>query len=480
MRLQLIRPPTPTLYPQPPLPAVTKLYSCTPRIAFLVVHRQVPRHVHVLAGAHRAPGHGQSAASMAPFADPVVRIARLPGIEIESLPSGPDEGTDLLEAAQLVIVHGDTDAANANLAAIAVGPDQLDGAGGGRRLAPSRSPLPSGGQLQDRLGWNQVQARALDETPSSASIRAPRREPVFAPQFSPGQEENDDGMRGGGLVVPSALQPWAGACRAGSPGTRHGGGMLVVLGAGLARTAGGQLGDSCMSTNALIPVFVRSRRTHRREMIIYQRIRRYPAGDAKVAEIGDQIHRGAMVFMRREYTMLGWFCLVLIVVLWYFLGYKTALSFIAGAAASAAAGLIGMRTATRANVRTTVAAHTRGRDEALSVAFFGGSIMGLAVASLGLLGLGTLYLFFGGDPETAHSDPRLRDGSLQRRPVLAGRWRHLHQECRRRGGPGGQGRSRYPRGRPVATPGSSPTTWATTWATWRAWARTSSSPTAVR
>ena len=124
--------------------------------------------------------------------------------------------------------------------------------------------------------------------------------------------------------------------------------------------------------------------------IIYQRIRRYPTGDAKVAEIGDQIHLGAMVFMRREYTMLAWFCLVLIVVLWFFLGYKTALSFIAGAVASAAAGLIGMRTATRANVRTTVAAHTRGRDEALAVAFFGGSIMGLAVASLGLLGLGTL------------------------------------------------------------------------------------------
>ena len=137
--------------------------------------------------------------------------------------------------------------------------------------------------------------------------------------------------------------------------------------------------------------------------VIYQRIRRYPTGDAKVAEIGDQIHLGAMVFMRREYTMLAWFCLVLIVLLWYFLGYKTALSFVAGALASAAAGLIGMRTATRANVRTTVAAHTRGRDEALAVAFFGGSIMGLAVASLGLIGLGTLYLFFGGDPDTAHS-----------------------------------------------------------------------------
>jgi K(+)-stimulated pyrophosphate-energized sodium pump len=62
-----------------------------------------------------------------------------------------------------------------------------------------------------------------------------------------------------------------------------------------------------------------------------------------------------------------------------------------------------MNTATRANMRTTTAAHTKGPAEALTVAFFGGSIMGLAVASLGLLGLGTLYLFFGGDPETAHT-----------------------------------------------------------------------------
>ena len=62
-----------------------------------------------------------------------------------------------------------------------------------------------------------------------------------------------------------------------------------------------------------------------------------------------------------------------------------------------------MSTATRANVRTTTAAHSCGAAEALTVAFFGGSIMGLAVASLGLLGLGTLYLFFGGDPETAHA-----------------------------------------------------------------------------
>ena len=136
---------------------------------------------------------------------------------------------------------------------------------------------------------------------------------------------------------------------------------------------------------------------------IYQKVKEYPTGDAKVTQISDAIHRGAMVFMRREYTFLGYFVGVLFFVLWYLLGFGTAISFIVGALASAGAGYIGMSTATRANVRTTTAAHSRGAAEALTVAFFGGSIMGLAVASLGLLGLGTLYLFFGGNPEAAHA-----------------------------------------------------------------------------
>ncbi len=135
---------------------------------------------------------------------------------------------------------------------------------------------------------------------------------------------------------------------------------------------------------------------------IYKIVKKYPEGDDKVIKIGDAIHEGAMVFMRREYKMLGIFSAVLVVLLAIFLGIGTAFAFIVGAVTSAGAGYIGMSTATRANVRTTTAAHTEGAAAALSVAFFGGSIMGLAVASLGLLGLGTLYLIFGGDPETAH------------------------------------------------------------------------------
>jgi K(+)-stimulated pyrophosphate-energized sodium pump len=137
--------------------------------------------------------------------------------------------------------------------------------------------------------------------------------------------------------------------------------------------------------------------------VIYGMVMKYPGGEDKVAKIGEQIHIGAMVFMKREYQMLSIFAGVLIVVLWVLLGWKTAFAFIVGALASGTAGYIGMFTATKANVRTTTAAHTKGAAEALTVAFFGGSIMGLAVASLGLFGLGILYLVFGGDPATAHA-----------------------------------------------------------------------------
>ncbi len=156
-----------------------------------------------------------------------------------------------------------------------------------------------------------------------------------------------------------------------------------------------------MSLNALWPTFFGILGLVAAYMI-FEKIKEYPVGDAKVAQISDAIHQGAMVFMRREYTMLLGFAAALFVLLWATLGFGTAFAFLIGALASAAAGYIGMNTATRANVRTTTAAHSRGPAEALTVAFYGGSIMGLAVASLGLLGLGLLYLIFGGDPETAH------------------------------------------------------------------------------
>lgn len=137
--------------------------------------------------------------------------------------------------------------------------------------------------------------------------------------------------------------------------------------------------------------------------IIYFLVKRYPVSNPEIAKIADMIHSGAMVFMHREYKMLLMFALVVGVALYFSLGRDTTIAFVAGAVCSALAGYIGMFTATKANVRTTQAAHDKGAAEALSVAFLGGSVMGLCVASMGLLGLGGLYWFFGGDPETAHA-----------------------------------------------------------------------------
>ena len=136
---------------------------------------------------------------------------------------------------------------------------------------------------------------------------------------------------------------------------------------------------------------------------VYAQVKKYPEGEGKVVEIGNQIHLGAMVFMKREYQMLAMFAAVLMVLLYIFLGAGTAFCFLLGALASGSAGYIGMNTATRANVRTTTAAHNEGAAAALTVAFFGGSIMGLAVASLGLLGLGISYYLFSGDIESLHA-----------------------------------------------------------------------------
>ncbi|NOR72735.1 MAG: sodium-translocating pyrophosphatase [Mariprofundaceae bacterium] len=135
---------------------------------------------------------------------------------------------------------------------------------------------------------------------------------------------------------------------------------------------------------------------------LYRTVKKYPAGEEKVVEIGEAIHLGAMVFMRREYTILAVFVAVVAVILAFSLGLPTTIAFLAGAVCSALAGYLGMFAATKANVRTATAAQDHGTSTALTIAFYGGSIMGLVVASLGLIGLGTLYLFFGGDPATAH------------------------------------------------------------------------------
>jgi len=143
--------------------------------------------------------------------------------------------------------------------------------------------------------------------------------------------------------------------------------------------------------------------------IIYSYVKRRPAGNELMQKISGQIRHGSLVFLRREFSVLIFFVALVFLLLAFFLkndevaklGLYTAIAFISGAACSVLAGFFGMTSATRANVRTSWAAKTHGQGHALRIAFFGGSVMGLSVASLGLIGVGILFLIFGKDPKTA-------------------------------------------------------------------------------
>lgn len=128
---------------------------------------------------------------------------------------------------------------------------------------------------------------------------------------------------------------------------------------------------------------------------IYKYVLSFSPGNDTMVEIMERIHAGAMVFLKREYKIIAIFIVVVFVILILaFPGIWTAVAFFVGAIGSLLAGLFGMQAATLANARTAEAARTFGQAKALTVAFFGGSVMGLSVASLGLLGLGVLFLFF--------------------------------------------------------------------------------------
>ena len=122
-------------------------------------------------------------------------------------------------------------------------------------------------------------------------------------------------------------------------------------------------------------------------------------GNEKMQEIGLAVREGATAFIKREYKVLTIFVLVVAALLyWVNLGNETpevALSFVIGALCSALAGAFGMRVATLANHRTTEAART-GLSPALNVAFSGGAVMGMNVVGLGILGLFTLFWYYGG------------------------------------------------------------------------------------
>ncbi len=127
-------------------------------------------------------------------------------------------------------------------------------------------------------------------------------------------------------------------------------------------------------------------------------IRKQEKGTDKMIKIAGYISDGAMAFIKAEYKILSIFVISVAVLLAVATGSENssplvALSFVMGAFSSGLAGFIGLRIATKANVRTTHAART-GLNQALKIAFTGGSVMGLAVVGLGILGLSSLFIFY--------------------------------------------------------------------------------------
>ena len=125
----------------------------------------------------------------------------------------------------------------------------------------------------------------------------------------------------------------------------------------------------------------------------YLWILRQPAGNAKMVRIAKLIESGSMTFLKKEYSILSVFLAIVTGLLFWQFGSLTALCYLCGAFASMLCGFTGMKAATKANVRTAEAAARSGQSKALFVAFYGGSIMGMFVASAGLVGIDLLYKY---------------------------------------------------------------------------------------
>ena len=128
-----------------------------------------------------------------------------------------------------------------------------------------------------------------------------------------------------------------------------------------------------------------------------RQVMKAPQGNERMREISAAIREGAMAFLRREYTWVAVFVLLMAGLIFALLDYGRpwgAIAYVFGAVLSASAGFIGMRVATAANSRTTEAARTGGVRLALPLAFRGGAVMGFSVAGLGLAGLGLAFLVF--------------------------------------------------------------------------------------
>ena len=137
-------------------------------------------------------------------------------------------------------------------------------------------------------------------------------------------------------------------------------------------------------------------------MILARRVMNENEGTEAMVQLSHSIEKGAMTFLKREYSFLVIFVVVVSIVIFWVRGSITGFSFILGAICSALTGFIGMKIATKSNSRTTFAAQEYGLSKALKIAFSGGAVMGLSVAGFGLVGLGLLYYLF--------DDPNLING----------------------------------------------------------------------
>ena len=131
-------------------------------------------------------------------------------------------------------------------------------------------------------------------------------------------------------------------------------------------------------------------------------IHKQETGNEKMNEISDAIHEGSMAFLKREYKVMAWFIVVMGLIIALFLDHPstsfneapwTALSFVLGCVFSMVAGYIGMKIATKANVRTTHAARSS-LEKAFNISFKSGAVLGFALVGIAVIGIAGLYLLF--------------------------------------------------------------------------------------
>jgi K(+)-stimulated pyrophosphate-energized sodium pump len=133
----------------------------------------------------------------------------------------------------------------------------------------------------------------------------------------------------------------------------------------------------------------------------YFAVLKHPPGNEKMMDISDKVYLGAMVFLRREYSIIAVFMGIVFLALGLSLGWATGAAYLCGALCSMLAGWLGMKAATRTGTRACQGAIDGGTPAALAIAFQGGSVMGVSVAALGAVGLGFCFLALRADPASA-------------------------------------------------------------------------------